>query len=317
MIDAHAVLQAARRLDRLVLDTPLEPAPTLSERAGADVLLKLENRQRTGSFKLRGALNAIGALSDAERRRGLVTASAGNHGLGVAHAARALNVHATVFVPAGAPETKRRRIRRLGAELREIEGGYDDAHAEAERFAARAGAVYVHAFSEPAVVAGQGTVGLEILRVRPDIGTIVVPVGGGGLAGGIGVIARALGGARVVGVQSDATRTMYDSLAAGHPTSTRAATTICDGLAGDVDARSLALVRAVVDEVVLVEERRVRETVRALYEDEGVVAEGSGAVAAAAVQAGLVDSRGAPVAVVVSGGNVDANLLATLLTESA
>jgi threonine dehydratase len=308
------VLAAARRLRGVAHHTLLERSPWLSGAAGLDVYLKLETQQRTGSFKLRGAYNAIASLSDTERARGLVTASAGNHGQGVALAASLLGAAAIVFVPADCPDAKKRRIARWGAELREVPGGYDDAHHAAEAHAARTGGTFVNAFSDPAVVAGQGTVGLEIFQALPEVRTIVVPVGGGGLAGGVGIAARALGpGVRVVGVQTEQTRAMHASLQAGRPVSVPYGPTLCEGLTGDVDARGVALAARVIDEIVVVPERSVRRAMRRLYEEEGIVAEGSAAVGVAAVLEGAVD-RG-PAAVVISGGNVDAARLASILGE--
>lgn len=305
-------MAAARRLRGIARRTPLERSPWLSAQAGTDVWLKLETQQRTGSFKLRGAYNAIASLSDEERARGLVTASAGNHGQGVALAASLLGTRALVFVPADAPVAKKRRIARWGAELREVEGGYDGAHHAAETHARRTGATFVHAFSDPAVVAGQGTVGLEILEELPDARTLVVPIGGGGLVGGIGIVARALGsGIRVVGAQTDETRAMHASLEAGRLVSPPYGPTLCEGLSGDVDDRSLALAARVVDNVVVVSEAAVRRAMRRLYEEEGIVAEGSAAVAVAALlERGTMDGS---VAVVLTGSNVDGARLADVL----
>src|SRR5690606_30496113 len=176
------------------------------------------------------------SLAPEERARGVVTASAGNHGLGVALAAGEEGVRATAFVPATAPATKRERIARYGADLRLVDGGYDAAHHAAGEHAARTGALYLHAFSDPRVVAGQGTVGLEVLTDLPRAGTLLVPVGGGGLVGGVGVVARALAPhVRVVGVQSTATAAMHDSLRAGRLVSPPLAPTLCEGLQGDTD----------------------------------------------------------------------------------
>jgi threonine dehydratase len=306
------VLDAARRLHGVVRETPLELSATLSERAGVEVHLKLETHQRTGSFKFRGAYNAVAALG-AERERGIATASAGNHGLGVALAARLLGARATVFVPAGAPVAKTRRIRQFGAELREVAGGYDEAHAEATAWAVRTGTPFVHAFSDPAVVAGQGTVGLELLAAVPSLRTLVVPVGGGGLIGGIGIVARAVDPAiRVIGVQSEATAAMHASLAAGRTVGMEYGETLCEGLSGDVDDRSVALALRVVDGIVLVSEAAVARAMRELHAAEGVVAEGSAAVGVAALLEGAIDATG-PAAVVVTGGNVDAARLAAVL----
>ncbi len=314
---AADVFAAARCLRGIVRRTPLQRSDALSERLGTEVHWKLETAQRTGSFKVRGACNVVATLSAEERARGLVTASAGNHGLGVALAAREFEAKATVFLPADAPEVKRRRIARLGAELRLVDGGYDDAHAEAEAFAESSGAVYVHAWSDPRTVAGQGTVGLEIVEELPGVRTIVVPVGGGGLVNGIGLVVRALGGGtRIVGAQSEETAAMHASLAAGRLVSPPMGPTLCEGLSGDTDQPSLDLAREVVDEVVLVSESAVRRAIRWLYVEEGIVAEGSAAVAAAALLEGAVGDLAGPVAAVLTGSNLDAGRLAAILSES-
>jgi threonine dehydratase len=311
------VLAAARRLQGVARRTPLERSAWLSARTGTEVWLKLETQQRTGSFKLRGAFNAVALLSAADRARGLVTASAGNHGQGVALAASLAGLPpAVVFVPAGAPEGKKRRIARHGAELREVDGGYDDAHHAALEHAARTGACFVNAFSDPAVVAGQGTVGLEIVQELPGVRTIVVPVGGGGIAGGVGIVARAMGsGIRVVGVQTEETSAMHASLAAGRVVSPPYGPTLCEGLQGDVDAPGLALAGRVLDGVVLVAEAAVRRAMRTLFQEEGIVAEGSAAVGVAALLEGALERIEGPVAVILTGGNVDGDRLADILAE--
>ncbi|MFW5952449.1 MAG: threonine ammonia-lyase, partial [Gemmatimonadota bacterium] len=213
--DGFAIAAARERLAGVARPTPLARSPWLSERVGVAVHLKLECWQRTHSFKLRGAYNAVAALDPATRRRGLVTASAGNHGLAVAHAARLHGAPATVIVPRGAPATKKARIRREGAELREVEGTYDDAAAAARALADERDAHLLHAFADPEVVAGQATVGLEIVESLPDVREVVVPVGGGGLAAGVGAALRDRApAARVLGVQSTATRAMRDAFEA-------------------------------------------------------------------------------------------------------
>ncbi|MDQ3607047.1 MAG: pyridoxal-phosphate dependent enzyme [Gemmatimonadota bacterium] len=296
--------------------TPLQYSDSLSEAAGAEVWLKLENQQPTGSFKVRGACNALLVLSPEQRARGIVTASAGNHGLGVAFAARQCAAAVTVFVPAAAAHAKRHRIARLGAALREVRGSYDDAHLAAVHFAQETGACYLHAFSDPAVVAGQATVGLEILQELPSVGTLLVPIGGGGLIGGVGVIARALGaGTRIVGVQSEATAAMHASLLEGRVVSPPPMPTLCDGLAGDIDEWSLALAARVVDEVILVTERSVRRSIERLFVEEGIVAEGSAATVAAALRDSASNTIESPIAAIVSGGNLDAHVLADILTN--
>ena len=311
--DRDAVERARERLRHVAYGTPLEPTPWLSDLAGVPVHLKLECWQRTRSFKFRGAYNAIAALDPATRGRGLVTASAGNHGLAMATAAALLDAEATIFVPEGAPATKKARIRRAGGRLREVPGIYDDAAVAARAFAEETGAYFLSAFADPAVVAGQGTVGLETLEQLPEVAEVLVPVGGGGLAAGVGI---ALGGrAEVLGVQSTATTAMHAAFAAGRVVPVDdPATTLCDGLAGETEPVAYRRARAVMASVRLVEEASVARAIRGLYRHEGVVAEGSGAVGVAAILAGNLHLTG-PTAVVITGGNIDATVLAEILTE--
>lgn len=309
--ELRLVRAAAEALRGRVYVTPLEHSPFLSERAGAPVHLKLECFQRTRSFKARGAMSALLARLDELPHRPVVAASAGNHGMGVALAASELGGHAIVFVPAGAPETKVRRIRALGAEVRLVEGTYDDAEAEAARAADEGGALLVHPFDDPDVVAGQGTVGLEIGAALADLAEVVVPVGGGGLLAGVGA-ALADRDVRITGVQSERTRAMHDAFAAGHVVPTNVVPTLADGLAGGVTEGGYLRARAVAEEVRLVAESGLEDAIRLLYRHHGVVAEGSAAVVVAAVLEGVVRPRG-PTALVVSGGNIDAARLAAIL----
>lgn len=313
--DAGALAEARARLGGVIRHTPLEPSPWLTQETGVAVHLKLECWQLTHSFKLRGALNAIGALDDAARSRGLVTASAGNHGLAVAHAARLHDARATIFVPANAPQTKKTRIRRLGAELREVDGTYDDAAEAARRLAEETGAHPVHAFDDPAVVAGQGTLGLEILEDLPDVREVVVPVGGGGLAAGVGAALRAHApNARTRGVQSTATRAMHDAFEAGGVVPSPDAPTLCDGLAGETEVGAYERARAALHDLRLVEEAGIGAAIHSLYRHEGIVAEGGGAVGVAALLARTLSLEG-PTVVIISGGNIDADRLAKILAE--
>lgn len=313
--DAAALGAARRRLRGVARHTPLQLSPWLSDHAGISIHLKLECWQVTHSFKLRGAFNAVAGLDGEARQRGLATASAGNHGLAVAHAARVHGTPATIFVPARAPATKRNRIRRLGAELREVDGSYDDAAERAEAFVAETGATLVHPFTDPAVVAGQGTLALEVLEDLPTVREIVVPVGGGGLAAGVGAaLAVGASGARAVGVQSTATRAMHDAFAAGRVVPTEEGPTLCDGLAGETEQDAYERARASLHDLRLVDEAEVAPAIRALYECEGVVAEGAGAVGVAAILAGVLALEG-PTVVVISGGNIDGPRLARILAE--
>ena len=223
---------AARALAGLVRETPVLSAGELSRRVGTRVLLKAENLQLTGSFKSRGATHKIRGLSREQLDCGVVAASAGNHAQAVAFAAREAGARAVLVMPAQAPLAKVAAVRQYGGEVSFVDGGYDEAQAEARRLAEAEGFTLVHAFDQPEVVAGQGTIGLEIARQVPDVKLVVVPLGGGGLASGIGLaLASALDDVRVVGVQAEACAPYIDSLAAHRPIGARSANTICDGIA--------------------------------------------------------------------------------------
>jgi threonine dehydratase len=318
MAVAHSTLtdgdveSAARLIAGRVRVTPMLPAGELSRRVGARVVLKAENLQLTGSFKPRGATNRIARLSEQEVKAGVVAASAGNHAQAVAFAARQAGARATLVMPARAPLAKVAAVRQYGGEVRLVEGSYDEAGEAARRLAAEEGKTLVHAFDDPAVVAGQGTVGLEIAEQAPDVRLVVVPLGGGGLASGIGLaLAARVPSARVVGVQAEACAPYPASIAAHRPVGARSANTICDGIAvkrpGDI---TLPLVERYVDEVVTVSDDQVAEAMVLLLERSKLVVEGAGAVGAAALMHGCVEPPGeGTVCAVLSGGNVDASLL--------
>jgi len=290
----------------MVERTPLVASPALSARAGVDVRLKCENLQRTGSFKLRGATNALAALTDAERARGVVASSAGNHGLGVAYAARTLGVQARIFVPASAPEVKRRGIAALGAEVDDTKAHYDAAHHAAEEYARVHGLTFVNPCAGETLLAGQGTVALEIIEELPTVRTFVVPVGGGGLVGGMAALVRAvLPHARIVGVQSEATNAMAASLAAGRRVDVAVVPTLADGLAGQIDDEGFAIGRTAIDTMLTVSESEIVDAIRWLAQEHELRAEGSGAVATAALLHGRVPGLRGPAVAIVSGGNVD------------
>ncbi|HEX2415745.1 MAG TPA: threonine ammonia-lyase [Thermoleophilaceae bacterium] len=306
------VEDAARLIAGRVRETPLLAAGELGRRIGARVLLKAENLQLTGSFKARGATNTIRRLSEDALAAGVVAASAGNHAQAVAFAAREAGARSLLVMPEQAPLAKVAAVRQYGGEVRLVEGGYDEAGAEARLLAGEQGMTLVHAFDQPLVVAGQGTIGLEIARQGPGVRLIVVPLGGGGLASGIGLAAEAaLPDARVVGVQAEACAPYIDSLAARRPVGARAANTICDGIAvkrpGDF---TLPLVERYVDDVVTVSDDEVAEAMVLLLERSKLVVEGAGAVAVAALMQGRVAAPAeGEVCAVLSGGNVDASLL--------
>jgi threonine dehydratase len=306
------VEDAARVIAGRVRETPLLPAGELSRRVGARVLLKAENLQVTGSFKARGATNVVRRLPEEALRAGVVAASAGNHAQAVAFAARDARAQAVLVMPEEAPLAKVAAVRQYGGEVRLHGSTYDDAKAEARRIAEEDGRTLVHAFDAPEVVAGQGTVGLELARDAPQVRLVVLPLGGGGLAAGVGLAIKGrLPDARVVGVQAEACAPYIDSLAAHRPIGARSANTICDGIAvkrpGDF---TLPLVERYVDEVVTVSDDEVAQAMVLLLERSKLVVEGAGAVAVAALMQRRVEAPSSgEVCAVLSGGNVDASLL--------
>ena len=300
------VLAAADRLRGVIEKTPLVHSPALSARAGVDVYLKCEQGQRTGSFKIRGAYNALALLPDDVRRRGVVASSAGNHGLGLAWAARELGVRATIFLPRSAPAVKREGIAALGAEMDTTQPDYDAAHRMAEAYASEHGMVFVNPCAGRSLLAGQGTVGLEIMEQLPDVATILVPVGGGGLIGGIaGYMRSAAPHVRLIGAQSAKTNAMAASLAAGRRVDVPVPPTLADGLAGQIDDEGFAIGRAALDQIVTVTEQEIAAAIAWLSHVHDVRIEGSGAVGAAALLHQRVRAPASPVAVVLSGGNID------------
>ena len=300
-----------------MLRTPLRRSEWLSSLTGSEVLLKIESLQPTFSYKIRGAFNAVVSLAEqGHSAAALVTASAGNHGRALAHAATAVGLPLTVYVPERAPRTKLEAIRRAGAELRTC-ADYDTAERSAKAHAADGRALFVSPYSHPAVVAGAGTVGLEILEDDPSIETIIVPVGGGGLIGGVAIAARGLtqGRTQVVGVEAQASTPFTQGLAAGRIVPVDVKPTLADGLAGNLDPDTITfdLVRTLVDRIAVAREEAIRDAMRGLAIEEKLVTEGAGATAVAALLSGDVGLPSGRVAVVVSGGNVDPDTLKSVL----
>ncbi|MDO8187121.1 threonine ammonia-lyase [Conexibacter sp. JD483] len=315
-VDLERIRRAAVGYAEVVRETPLLSSRTLGERVGGTIALKAENLQRTGSFKLRGALAKIAALDPAHAAAGVVAGSAGNHGQAVAYAARARGLACEVFMPLSAPNQKLDACAEFGATVQLVGDSVDAALAAARERAAASGMAFIHPFDDPDVVAGQGGVGLELAAQAPDLALAIVPVGGGGLVSGTAIALKALRpGVRVVGVQVDRCAPVPASLAGGAPVeTTRAAPTIADGIAvkrpGEL---TVALMRAWVDEVVVVPEDAVAEAMVLLLERAKLVVEGAGAVGVAALLSGAVaPAQRGTTAVVLSGGNVDAGLLASV-----
>jgi threonine dehydratase len=313
-VTADDVARAREAIGDVARKTPILPSATLSERCGGDVVLKAESLQRTGAFKIRGALNKLHALGDG-CAAGVVCGSAGNHAQALAFAAQARGVRCEVFMPEGAPIAKVEATAALGAHVIMVGNSVDDCLVAARARAQEGGLAFVHPFDDPVVVAGQGTLGLELLEDLPDLATVVVPVGGGGLASGVAIAVKsARPDVRVIGVQVETVAAYPASLRAGRPIGVEAALTIADGIAVKKPGElTLPLIARWLDDVVVVPEDEIAEAMVLLMEKAKLVVEGAGAVGVAALLGGQVQATaGGTTCVVLSGGNVDAGLLATV-----
>ena len=295
--------EARERIAEHARVTPIYRSETFSRLCGRDVQLKAENLQRTGSFKVRGAVNKLATVSEAERAHGVVAASAGNHGQAVAWAARELGAPATIFVPEDAPMTKVDAARHYGAEVRFVGLDIEESLTAAREYVEECGATFVHPFEDELVIAGQGTIGLELADQLDELDTVLVPIGGGGLCAGIGVALKSIKpGARIIGVQTAGTRpggtgfTIADGIAVKHP--------------GEL---TMSILEQVCDEFLLVTDEEISEAIVLLLERAKLVVEGAGAVGVAALLAGRVTRGSGPVAIVLSGGNIDPTLLITVM----
>lgn len=294
--------------------TPLVPSPHMSGVAGHEFLLKLENMQPIGAFKLRGALNAVAGVREAA---GVTCCSTGNHGRGVAYAARERGMRAVICMSELVPQAKVDGIRALGAEARIVGRSQDDAQAEAERLVAEEGLTEISPFDDPLVIAGQGTIGLEIMAARPDIEVLLVPLSGGGLAARVALAARAIKpSVRVVGISMDRGAAMHESLRAGRPVEVEEVASLADSLGGGIGMRnrlSFPMCRDLLDEVVLVTEAEIYHAMQALYYEDRIVAEGACVVGLAAVLAGKVSITG-PTATIITGRNLDMEMFTRVVT---
>jgi threonine dehydratase len=301
--------QAARRIKGRVLETPFVPSAALTERCGVPVGLKLEHHQTTGSFKLRGATNAVLSLSPEARARGVVAASTGNHGRALAHAAKAEGAIATICMSRLVPENKVSEIRRLGANVRIVGRSQDEAQVEVDRLVAEDGLVMVPPFDQPVVVAGQGTLGLEIVAAMPDVATVLVPLSGGGLAAGVAAAVKGRSPrTRVIGLTMERGAAMKASLDAGRPVEVEEVESLADSLGGGIGLANevtFQMCRALLDDVILLSEAEIAAGMRHAYREEREVVEGAGAVGIAALLSGRLGRLDGPVAVILSGRNVD------------
>jgi threonine dehydratase len=316
-----ADVEAAREVvEGVVRVTPMETSQFLAEVLGSPVHLKCENLQRTGAYKLRGAYNRLSSLTADERARGVVAASAGNHAQGVALAARELGIRATIYMPVGVALPKLQATRGYGAETVLHGHSVEQALAAAKEFAATTGAVFIPPFDHPDIIAGQGTLGLEVLEQVPDLDTVVVPIGGGGLIAGMAIALRGMAERqgrriRIIGVQSEHAASYTDSIAAGVPTTITTTPTIADGIAvARPGETNFPIVRDLVDEIVTVSDDDVARALVLLLERAKLVVEAAGAVGVAAIMAGTITGTGRTV-VVLSGGNIDPLMMERVITR--
>ncbi|MBS0180887.1 MAG: threonine ammonia-lyase [Nitrospira sp.] len=317
MVNLESIEAAATRIGPSIYESPLVHSKTLSRLSGNAIFLKLENLQMTGSFKERGALNRILTMTDDERRQGVIAASAGNHGQGVAYHATQRGIPVQIWMPRSTPLIKLTATRAYGADIVLHGDNYDEACESAMERSVQRKAAFIHPFDDDAVIAGQGTIGLELLKQNPALDVIVVPVGGGGLIGGVGCAVKERNPAvQVIGVQTGRLPSMQAALQQQQLVDLPAKSTLADGIAvRKAGARTLPLACKYVDRLVTVEEDEIAEAILMLLEGEKTVAEGAGAVALAAVLQAKTGHRGKNIAVLVSGGNLDVTLLARIIEQ--
>jgi threonine dehydratase len=309
------VAAARNRLRDALFVSPCRRSKLLSEQFGGEIYLKLDNLQVTGSFKERGAANRLLLLSEEERARGIIAASAGNHAQALAYHGTRLGINAKIYMPEGTPLVKISRTKRFGAEVVLKGENFDASYAAAREAWKLEGRVFIHPFDDAAVIAGQGTLGLELIDQVPDLDTVVIPVGGGGLAAGVAVAIKAMRPqVRVIGVEPVSIPSLTRALQTGHPVEVPDGQTLADGIAvrkvGDL---TCALLRAYCDEVVTVTEDDLASAILVLLEQEKTLAEAAGAAGMAAVLGGRIETAGKRTVVVLSGGNIDVNLLSRII----
>lgn len=306
MVSVDSIEQARKRISEHIKVTPLQHAKALSDLTGASVFLKLENEQITGSFKVRGAFNRLMTLSKEEAERGVMTASTGNHGLGVAFAAKQLGINAKVVFPIGASTVKRDKMEQAGVEIIQ-DVGYEDVEPYARKLAKECGLTYVSPYNDPEIIAGAGTSGLEIVEQQDSIHTVIVPIGGGGLISGIATVIKAKSPeTHMIGVQSEVSPEVYESWKAGHWVEAEESDSLAQGLMGGVESDSITLeiINENVDRIVLVSEESILRAMQFLYEQESLLIEGAGAVTTAALMENASEFEGKKVVLTLSGGNI-------------
>ena len=317
MITLNDIKDAKKRLENTISKTPLMKAPILSKEKNAQVYLKEDNLQITGSFKLRGAFNKVAMLDDKKREAGVVAASAGNHAQGLAFAAQYFGCEATIFMPEATPLTKVSGVRSYGANVVLTGENFDEAYASAIQFAKEKSKEFVHPFADDEVIAGQGTIALEILENIEDIDEIVVPIGGGGLIAGVAIAAKSINpNIKITGVVASGARGMKDSFEARMPIDSSSVRTIADGIAvRDVTPKLLDIILEYVDEIVEVSDNETANAILFLHEKHKLMVEGAGAVSVAAIMHDKINVSGKKVCAVVSGGNIDVTMLSLIIEK--
>jgi threonine dehydratase len=314
MVKLLDIIKAKDNIKNVIRETPLVYSPVLSDYGKGSVYLKLECHQKTGSFKLRGAANKMKSLSTEEKEKGVITASAGNHAQGVAFIARELGVDATIIIPENAPLTKIENTKRYGVNV-VVEGkDYDESEKIAHLIEKEKDKTFVHPYSDPFTIAGQGTVGLEMIMSNPELDTIIVPAGGGGLITGIATAAKAINpNIRIIGVQPENSPVWYESFKNKKHMDVEYSDSLADGLVGEISESMVDDFVKLVDEVVLVSEDAIRNSIKWLMENHHIIAEGSSVVGLAAIQEEKINIEGKNVGIVISGSNIDLQVIAEIL----
>ncbi|KLE07432.1 threonine ammonia-lyase [Aliarcobacter butzleri] len=317
MITLNDIKDAKKQLEKAISLTPLMKAPILSKEKNAEIYLKEDNLQITGSFKIRGAFNRVALLDEKRRKNGVVAASAGNHAQGLAFAAKYFDCEATIFMPEATPLTKVLGVKSYGANVVLIGENFDEAYANATKFAKENNKEFIHPFADNAVIAGQGTIALEILEKLEDVEQIIIPIGGGGLIAGVAIAAKSINpNIKITGVVASGAKGMKDSFLAGIPIDSASVKTIADGIAvRDVTPKLLDLILEYVDEVVEVSDNEIANAILFLLEKHKLMVEGAGAVSVAAIMHDKVDISNKKVCAVVSGGNIDVTMLSLIIEK--
>ena len=317
MIELNKIKEAQKRLNGVIHKTPLAHAPILSKKLNSNIYLKKENLQLTGSFKIRGAFNKISTLTNEEKQLGVVAASAGNHAQGVAYSAKYYNIKATIIMPEATPLTKVSGVRSYGAEVILHGANYDEAYKYAIDYAKEQKRTFIHPFADDDVIAGQGTIALEILEELDNIDMIIVPIGGGGLVAGISSVIKALKPEiRIIGVVASGANAMKNSYNQKQPIDSLSVKTIADGIAvRDVTPKMLDYTLELVDDIIEVEDKEIASAILFLLERQKIVVEGAGAVGLAAIMHNKIDIKNKNIVLSLSGGNIDVTMLSLIIEK--